>query len=145
MQVNPQIIEGLMGASANIKMAGTPMSVYRQASAEGDTEKMKRALGYAGECTQRAAKYQEKLEEGIKAEREEAKKDKEAELDNRLEEQNKPEHKCTDTVEISEEARAAQANEPVEMATEPVVYTKFRRGFASTGSGACGYFQRMKL
>ena len=123
MQVNPQIIEGLMDASANIKMAGTPMSVYRQASAEGDTEKMKRALGYAGECTQRAAKYQEKLEEGIKAEREEAKKDKEAELDNRLEEQNKPEHKCTDTVEISEEARAAQANEPVEMATEPVVYT----------------------
>ena len=64
-----------MGASANIKMAGTPMSVYRQASAEGDTEKMKRALGYAGECTQRAAKYQEKLDACIEAEREEAKMD----------------------------------------------------------------------
>ena len=44
------------------------MSVYRQASAEGDTEKMKRALGYTGECTEKAVKYQEKLDKGMKAE-----------------------------------------------------------------------------
>ena len=41
--MNIQMMEGLLGANSNIKLSGTPMSVYRQASAEGDTEKMKRA------------------------------------------------------------------------------------------------------
>ena len=44
--MNMQMMEGLLGASSNIKLSNTPRSVYRQASAEGDTEKMKRALGY---------------------------------------------------------------------------------------------------
>ena len=66
--MNVQMMEGLLGASSNIKLSGTPMSVYRQASAEGDTEKMKRALGYTGECTEKAVKYQEKLDKGMKAE-----------------------------------------------------------------------------
>ena len=55
--MNVQMMEGLMGASSNLKLSGTPMSVYRQASTEGDTEKMKRALGYTGECTEKAVKY----------------------------------------------------------------------------------------
>lgn len=112
-----------MGASSNIKLAGTPMSVYRQASAEGDTEKMKRALGYAGECTQRAEKYQEKLEDGMEAEREEEKRLEEAEEEKRLEEQKHSEPKGTDTVEISGEARAIEAAAPVEVSAEPMVYT----------------------
>ena len=68
--MNVQMMDGLLGASSNIKLAGTPMSVYRQASAEGDMEKMKRALGYTGECTEKAVKYQEKLDVGMKAEAE---------------------------------------------------------------------------
>lgn len=63
--MNIQMMEGLLGASSNIKLSGTPMSVYRQASAEGDTEKMKRALGYTGECAEKAVKYQEKLDKGM--------------------------------------------------------------------------------
>ena len=50
--MNVQMMDGLLGASSNIRLAGTPMSVYHQASAEGDMEKMKRALGYTGECTE---------------------------------------------------------------------------------------------
>ena len=36
--MNIPMMEGLLGASSNIKLSGTPMSVYRQASAEGDTD-----------------------------------------------------------------------------------------------------------
>lgn len=36
--MNVQMMEGLLGSSSNIKLSGTPMSVYRLASAEGDEE-----------------------------------------------------------------------------------------------------------
>ena len=60
------------------------------ASAEGDTEKMKRALGYTGECTEKAVKYQEKLDKGMKAEakaeKEKAELEREAAIEKRREE-----------------------------------------------------------
>lgn len=137
--MNVQMMDGLLGASSNIKLAGTPMSVYRQASAEGDTEKMKRALGYTGECTEKAAKYQEKLDEGMEAEakeeREKAKLEQEAALEKRREEQKRTEENAerdrpqeTDLVQISQAAKAALKNsEPPEavepVASEPVIYT----------------------
>ena len=34
--MNIRMMEGLLGASANVKLSDTSMSVYRQASAEGD-------------------------------------------------------------------------------------------------------------
>ena len=37
--MNIQMMEGLLGASSSIRLSGTPMSVYRQASTEGNTEK----------------------------------------------------------------------------------------------------------
>jgi len=93
--MNVQMMEGLLGASSNIKLSGTPMSVYRQASAEGDTEKMKRALGYTGECAEKAVKSQEKLEKGMKAEakaeREKAKLEQEAAIEKRREEHKRTE------------------------------------------------------
>lgn len=137
--MNAQMMDGLLGASSNIKLAGTPMSVYRQASAEGDTEKMKRALGYTGECTEKAAKYQEKLDEGMKAEakaeKEKAKLEQEAAVEKRQEEQKRTEEsgaadrlQGTDLVQISEAAKAALKNsQPVEavppVSSEPVIYT----------------------
>lgn len=88
--MNIQMMEGLLAASSNIKLSGTSMSVYRQASAEGDTEKMKRALGYAGEYVEKAVKYQEKLDTGMKAEakaeREKAKLEQETAIEKRREE-----------------------------------------------------------
>ena len=41
--MNIQMMEGFLGENSNIKLLGTPMRVYRQARAKGDTEKMKRA------------------------------------------------------------------------------------------------------
>lgn len=131
-------MEGLLGASSNIKLSGTPMSVYRQASAEGDTEKMKRALGYTGECTEKAVKYQEKLDKGMqaeaKAEREKAKLEQEAAIEKRREEHKRLEEGAgpdrpqeTDLVQISEAAKAALNHKPIEVAEpvdgEPVIYT----------------------
>lgn len=137
--MNVQMMDGLLGASSNIKLAGTPMSVYRQASNEGDTEKMKRALGYTGECTEKAAKYQEKLDEGMKAEakdeREKTKLEQETAIEKRREEHKRTEESAepnrpleTDQVQISEAAKAAlKGSQPVEamepVSSEPVIYT----------------------
>lgn len=137
--MNIQMMEGLLGASSNIKLSGTPMSVYRQASAEGDKEKMKRALGYTGECTEKAVKYQEKLDKGMKAEakaeREKAKLEQEAAIEARREERKQAAERTetgrpqgADLVQISEAAKAALKNHrPAETAEpidgEPVIYT----------------------
>ena len=137
--MNIQMMEGLLGASSNIKLSGTPMNVYRQASAEGDTEKMKRALGCTGECAEKAVKYQEKLDKGMraeaKAEREKAKLEQEAAIEKRREESRRAEEGAgpdrppgTDAVQLSEAAktalksgRPAEAAEPID--GEPVIYT----------------------
>lgn len=131
--MNVQMMEGLLGASSNIRLSGTPMSVYRRAGAEGDTEKMKRALGYTGECAEKAVKYQEKLDKGMraeaKAEREQAKLEREAALEKRREERRRAEKgqtQGTDVVQISEAAKAAlRKQEPVETAepVDAVIYT----------------------
>ena len=114
--MNTQMMAGLMGANANIRMADTPMRVYRQASAEGDTEKMQRALGYAGEHMDNAAEYQDTLDKGMKAEakaeREKAKLAQEAAIEKRREERRKAENGTnsaspeTDSVRISEAAKS---------------------------------------
>ena len=135
--MNIQMMEGILGTSSSLKLSGTPMSVYRQASAEGDEEKMKRALGYTGECAEKAVQYQEKLDKGMKAEakarREQAKLEREAALEKRREERRQAEEGTgrpqeTDVVQLSEAAKAALKNsgpagaaEPMD--SEPVVYT----------------------
>lgn len=153
--MNVQMMDGLLGASSHIKLAGTPMSVYHQASAEGDTEKMKRALGYTSECTEKASKYQEKLDEGMKAEakdeREKTKLEQEAAIEKRREEHKRTEESANpghpqeaDQVQISEAARAAlEDSQPVEAAepvsSESVIYTptgEVLAVLAETGSNA---------
>lgn len=119
-------------------MSGTPMSVYRQASAEGDTEKMGQALGYTSECTENAVKYQEKIDKGVKAEakagRERAKLEQEAAIEKRRAERKRAEEgaepgrpQVSDLVQISEAAKAALKRKPVETTepidSEPVTYT----------------------
>ena len=137
--MNIQMMEGLLGASSNIKLSGTSMSVYRQASVEGDTEKMKRAMGYTVECTEKAVKYQEKLDKGMKAEakaeREKAKLEQEAAIEKRREERKRTEEgsepgrpQGADSFQISEAAKAALRNQPspaVEpVDNDPVIYTE---------------------
>lgn len=138
--MNIQMMEGLVGASTSIKMSGTPMGVYRQASAEGDEEKMKRSLGYTGECVEKAVKYQEKLDKGMKAEaeaeREKTKLEREAAIEKRREERKQAEEdteggapRSADLVQISDAAKAALRDTPAEAAidSEPVTYTETGR------------------
>lgn len=132
--MNAQMMEGLAGASSNIKLSGTPMRVYRQASVEGDREKMKRALGYAGECTEKAAEYQEKLDEGMteeaKAQREKTRLEQEAAAEKGgascrpAEKVETPERPAV-LVQISGEGKAALESRTENLADgEPVTYTQ---------------------
>lgn len=138
--MNTQMMGGLLGASSGLRLSGTPMSVYRQAAAEGDTEKMKRALGYTGECAEQAVKSQEKLDKGMQAEakarREQAKLDREAAIEKRREERRRAEEgdrspdrpRETDSVQLSQAAKAALEKggpaEPAEpLDSGPVLYT----------------------
>ena len=68
-------MEGLIGASMNMELSRTPMRVFKEAERRGDTETMKRAMGYvtdyqekAKECSDRA---QEELPKELKEERKE--------------------------------------------------------------------------
>lgn len=137
--MNTQMMEGLLGTSSGLRLSGTPMSVYRQAAAEGDTEKMQRALGYTGECAEQAVKSQEKLDKGMEAEakawREQAKLDREAAIEKRREERRRAEEdgspdrpRETDSVQLSQAAKAALEKggpaEPAEpLDSGPVLYT----------------------
>ena len=149
--MHAKTMEGLAGASMNMKMMNTPFRVYEQAERRGDTATMARAMGYVGETADKAEDYQKKIEKGMKEEAKEAQEKAKSEQENairkRKEERGEQEKRIaesrngnTDTVSISENGKAilgdrsdlAQAgmvsNMPVETAdavkTEPVIYTK---------------------
>ncbi|EOS79983.1 hypothetical protein C817_02232 [Dorea sp. 5-2] len=149
--MHAKTMEGLAGASMNMKMMNTPFRVYQEAERRGDTSVMERAMGYVGETADKAEDYQKKIEKGMKEEakeaREKAKSEQENAVRKRKEERGEQEKRIaesrngnTDTVSISENGKAilgdrsdqAQAgtvsNMPAETAdavkTEPVIYTK---------------------
>ncbi len=146
--MNAKMMEGLVGASMNAKLSDTPMSVYEQASREGDTGKMQRALGLAGECTQQAEEYQKKVEKGReeekKAEREKEKIEQEEALEKSRQEKKEAQKAAEksaqagsrpsqDTVEISDAGKAALQDgntapqeSPAQAGAqaEPVTYTE---------------------
>lgn len=116
-------MEGLIGASVNMKLSRTPMRVYREAERRGDTAVMKRAMGYvtdfqekAYECSDRA---QEELAKELKEERKEQEIRREQALERKetakeyvekIQENNKSDILETDSVEISEEGRTVLNN-----------------------------------
>lgn len=128
-----RMIEGMLGAGRSVRLANTPMSVYRRACAEGDPERMQRALGYAGGCTEEAERSREKLEEGLeaeaRAERKKARLEREAALEARREARRRAEEPdrppARDLVCISPEAKAVCREERPETGREdpPAVYT----------------------
>jgi hypothetical protein len=71
--MNVKTMEGLAGAGTSISLVSTPMNVAKEAERKGDTEKMKRALSYAGEMTEQAEGYSEKTSQGMKLDAREAK------------------------------------------------------------------------
>lgn len=112
--MNTKTMEGLSGASANMKLVNTPMRVFREAKRRGDTATMERAMGYAGQFFNKAEEYKNKAGEGTREEAEEIRERAEEEtkeiIEKRKEEREKLEERIetgkeTDTVEISEEGR----------------------------------------
>lgn len=114
--MNTKTMEGIVGAKTNMNMVNTPMRVYREAERKGDTGTMERAMGYAGEYTQKAESYRKKAEEGMKEDAKEAREKEKAErekaIQKRKEQREEAEKRVeelqnrTDTVEISEEGKA---------------------------------------
>lgn len=72
--MHTKTMEGLVGARTNMNLMNTPMRVYREARRKGDTETMERAMGYAGECSDKAEEYEVKADEGMKKDAEENRK-----------------------------------------------------------------------
>ena len=116
--MHTKTMEGLAGASMNMKLLNTPFSVYKDAERRGDTAVMERAMGYAGEFADKAEDYQKKAEKGMKEDakeaREKAKTEQENAIRKRKEEREEQEKRIaesrngdTDTVSVSESGKAA--------------------------------------
>lgn len=150
--MHTKTIEGLAGASTNMKMLNTPFRVYKEARRRGDTAVMDRAMGYVDKFAGKAEEYQKKAEEGMKEDAKEAREKAELEQENtirkRKEECEEMEKRIAesrnenaDTVEISESQKAIwgedvnpdqigtdsrvsakEAGDTVKM--KPVIYTK---------------------
>lgn len=150
--MNTKTMEGLVGASTNMKLLNTPFRVYKEAERKGDTAAMERAMGYVGDFEEKAEDYQKKAEKGMKEEakeaREKAKAEREDAIRKRREEREKQEKRIAesrnegmDTVSISKSEKAAldgktdlvptdadngiSAEETADaVKTESVIYTK---------------------
>lgn len=147
-------MEGLVGASTNIKNTDVPMRVFKDARRRGDVSVMERAMGYAADYAEKAHGYQTEAEEGMKEDakeaREKAKTEQDKAIEKRREERAKLEERLekskeTDTVEVSEEGKVllkesldmdgvVSVDGMPENSVEPVVYAK--DGTVSTGSFA---------
>lgn len=115
--MNTKTMEGIVGAKTNMNMVNTPMRIYREAERRGDTGVMERAMGYAGEYTQKAESYRKEAEEGMREDAKEAREKEKAEreeaIEKRKEQREETEKRIqglreqkADTVEISEEGKA---------------------------------------
>ncbi len=107
-------MNGLIGANMNVKLAETPMRVYSEAEAKGDTGAMERAMGYAEEFSQKAKECSDEAKEAMKSEVKEEKKEQEALIERRREEAAARRGETSgrlpepvDTAEISEEGKKA--------------------------------------
>ncbi|MDE5699205.1 MAG: hypothetical protein K2K74_01290 [Lachnospiraceae bacterium] len=111
-------MEGLIGANLNMKLSRTPMRVFKEAERKGDTEVMKRAMGYvtefqekAHECSDRAQEElakelkEERKEEEIRREQAQERKEETKKYVEKIQENNKADTPKTDSVEISEEGK----------------------------------------
>ena len=150
-------MEGLIGASQNMKLASTPMRVYKEAERRGDTETMERAMGYvtdfenkAHECSDKAQEEhakelkEERKEQELKREKAiEKRKEEEKEYKEKLQESNKSDIQKEDSVEISEEGKEVLKNntqiiEPTAVVenTDVKVYTSEGRSLSTEATSS---------
>ena len=84
--MHTKTMEGLAGASMNMKLLNTPLRVYKDAERRGDTAVMERAMGYVGEFADKAEDYQKKAEKGMKEDAKEAREKAKTEQEKRHQE-----------------------------------------------------------
>ncbi len=145
-------MEGLAGASMNMKLLNTPFRVYKEAERRGDTAAMERAGGYVSEFADKAENYQKTAEKGMEEDAKEAREKAKTEQENAIrkhkEERKEQEKRVeesrngdTDTVSISESGKSASDGKSASLQAgtdndisveetvdaikmEPVIYTK---------------------
>lgn len=148
--MHTKTMEGLAGASMNMKLLNTPFRVYKDAERRGDTAVMERAMGYVGEFADQAEDYQKKAEKGMKEDAKEAgekaKTEQENAIQKRKEQREEMEKRIaesrngdTDTVSINESEKADGKTDYVQTGADngisaeetadaikmkPVIYTK---------------------
>ncbi len=59
------VMNGIIGASSSRKMADVSMNVYRQAETKGDEETMERAMGYTTDSLNSANDYSQKTQKAL--------------------------------------------------------------------------------
>lgn len=137
-------MQGLIGASVNMKLTRTPMRVFKEAERRGDTETMKRAMGYvedfqekAYECSDKAQNEigkelkEERREQDIRREQAIERKEDAEEYTEKIRENNKPDQ--TDSVEISEEGKIVLKNNSQTEETTPIVESTDVKLYTSEG------------
>lgn len=148
--MHTKTMEGLAGASMNMKLLNTPFRVYKNAERRGDTAVMERAMGYVGEFADKAEDYQKKAEKGMEEDAKEAgekaKTEQENAIQKRKEQREEMEKRIaesrngdTDTVSINKSGKADGMTDSVQtgadngisaeetadaIKTEPIIYTK---------------------
>lgn len=117
-------MEGLIGASVNMKLTSTPMRIYKDAERRGDTDAMERAMGYVTDFQEKAHEYSDKAQEELTKELKEERKEQELKREQAIEkrkeetkeymekvpEGNKSDIQETDSVEISEKGNEILKN-----------------------------------
>lgn len=143
-------MEGLIGASVNMKISRTPLRVYKEAERRGDTEVMERAMGYvtdfqekAHECSDRAQEElakeleEERREQEIRRkkalERKEETKEYVEKIQEKIQENTKPDIPKTDSVEISENGKVVLKNNSQTEESAPTVENTDVKMYTSEG------------
>ena len=137
-------MQGLIGANVNMKLTRTPMRVFKEAELRGDTETMKRAMGYvedfqekAHECSDKAQNEigkelkEERREQDIRREQAIERKEDAEEFTEKIRKNNKPDQ--TDSVEISEEGKIVLKNNSQTEETTPIVENTDVKLYTSEG------------
>ena len=82
--MHTKTMEGLAGASMNMKLMNTPMRVYKEAERRGDTAVMERAMGYTCDFADKAKDYQKTTEKGMEEDAKEAREKAKTEQENAI-------------------------------------------------------------
>lgn len=106
-------LEGIAGASTNMKLLNTPFKVYKEARRRGDTAVMERAMGYVGDFADKAEEYKTKAREGMEEEAERAREKEKEECEKALQKRKKEQEKSEKATQESGESAEAETKLPV--------------------------------